>query len=149
MVFCLNSIGDNLFDLRQEHLWNYPFLDTLLRHLQVHYSLEKKILKLISPVPSYQEWKNCLNLYTGKGDEGSPVETLRIQTLDAPIIGVVSQLNRLGVKTTQSCGGHIRNGQRRSLPYLKLACPTDLLIVKTLSDISAWLTASAMVFPCP
>jgi len=132
--FIFEKLEENMFDFRQESFWNFPFLETLLKHLHVHFLFEKKILRLLSPVPSFQNWINCLNIFTGKGDEGSPVESLRIQTLDAPIIGVVRQLNRLGIQTTHSCGGHEREGRRNSLPYLKLACPTDLLIVKTLFD---------------
>ncbi|MDO9087997.1 MAG: M28 family peptidase [Anaerolineaceae bacterium] len=130
--FLFEPLEENRFDLSCEKAFNLSFLVKLLCHLRVDHVFNAKKLQLNTPVPTRQSWIECLKTYAGKGDEGTAVEKLQLENLDAPIIGVVRQLIRLGIRTTQSCGGHERGGQRKSLPYLKLACPTDLLIVKTL-----------------
>jgi putative aminopeptidase FrvX len=65
--------------------------------------------------------------YRGGVESGEKNITRNIDLVEPPMRGIVVQINRLGLKTTGSCAGHIRQN-RRTLPWLSFCTRKDAQI---------------------
>lgn len=90
-----------------ENLPNMDFLRDLLDETGLRYDLNRMELGIKEMPPTMDAWMEILRKTAQKGTEMLyEAEELELVTVDAVMLGLVRQLNRLGLKTCYSCEGH-------------------------------------------
>jgi tripeptide aminopeptidase len=108
----LKELEVNVFDCSLETKDNLDFLFESLNKLGTNFSYEDGLLQLPNIVMKEQKWIEVIDFpHRGRG-EGlwfqPGVEEPKVRELDSHIVGIVRQLNRLGLYTCGSCDGNDR-----------------------------------------
>jgi len=124
-----SSLGESTFDFPHENIFYLDHLVKLLNINKVEYHFDRRILKIVAPVPSLAKWINSLTLLFKGNHENGSLEGLYLDMVEVPMLGIIGQLRRLGLRTVGCCSGH--EGKRRGrnrYPYVEFESPTDALI---------------------
>ncbi|WP_377890404.1 M20/M25/M40 family metallo-hydrolase [Alkalihalobacillus sp. R86527] len=134
----LKEVRGNVFDCSLESEENMSFLFETLDRLviQYNYSLEVNTLSMLSGAVSEDEWFEVVDFWhRGVTEELWPVtktEQPILRKLDTHISGIIRQLNRLGLYTTNSCEGTIQR-----VPIIGFQNKNDMdLVAKVLKAIN-------------
>ncbi|HAF48227.1 MAG TPA: hypothetical protein DCL08_03170 [Anaerolineaceae bacterium] len=96
-----------------------------LESLGINFISNSKSTIILDPKMEFDQIDPLLQKYYRGGHEsGEPNITRDIDLVEPPIRGVVVQINRLGLHTTGSCAGHIRQN-RRTRPWLSFLTRKD------------------------
>lgn len=95
------------FVFYDESIENVEFLRDILNKLAAKYELRFESLRIFSQPVLLDEWVTALMSVGGKCCEfSSNPDDLDLRILDVSMLGIVRQLNRLGLLTRFSCEGH-------------------------------------------
>jgi tripeptide aminopeptidase len=108
----LKEVKGNVFDCMLETSANLDFLFESLNKVGANFSFDDSFLELPNMVMTEQKWMEAIDFpHRGRG-EGlwfqPGVEEPKVRELDTYIVGIVRQLNRLGLYTCGSCDGNNR-----------------------------------------
>jgi tripeptide aminopeptidase len=108
----LKELEVNVFDCKLETKDNLEFLFESLNKVGTNFSYEDGLLQLPNIVMTEQKWIEAIDFPhrgIGEGLWFQPgVEEPKVRELDTYIVGIVRQLNRLGLYTCGSCDGNNR-----------------------------------------
>ena len=80
-----------------------------LRILDINFESSYGAITILDPMLDLDEIDKLLQKsYRGGVESGEENITRNIDLVEPPMRGIVVQINRLGLKTTGSCAGHIR-----------------------------------------
>ncbi|MBA4420308.1 MAG: hypothetical protein C0391_04100 [Anaerolinea sp.] len=131
-----SAISETAFDFSGEHQFNMEHLENLLKAGDVDYHLEVKKLKISSQALDLHLWISLLKGLFAGGMENGPVESLVLDNVEVPMMGIIGQLKRLGLKTVGCCCGH-ENGRNRK-PYVEFENPTSAFVFQKLLQNSGY-----------
>lgn len=110
-------------------IWNYDDekhrVENHLESLGINFISNYESIIILDPMLDLDEVDKLLQqTYEGGVESGEENITRNIDLVEPPMRGIVVQINRLGLKTTGSCAGHIRKN-RRTLPWLSFCTMKD------------------------
>jgi len=110
------------FNVSRLNTDNMALLDTMLKQLNVSYSLYRTKLHIVSDTVTEVEWIQVQQRLTdGHTEMLVPYDKLPLAKTDLYIAGLVTQFNRLGFTTTYSCDGHNNNRAYLGFPTRVIA----------------------------
>jgi tripeptide aminopeptidase len=96
-----------------------------LESLGINFISNYESIIILDPMLDLDEVDKLLQqTYEGGVESGEENITSNIELVEPPMRGIVVQINRLGLKTSGSCAGHIRQN-RRTLPWLSFCTMKD------------------------
>ena len=96
-----------------------------LESLGINFISNYESIIILDPMLDLDEVDKLLQqTYKGGVESGEENITSNIELVEPPMRGIVVQINRLGLKTSGSCAGHIRQN-RRTLPWLSFYTRKD------------------------
>lgn len=112
--------------------WNYDqdfcHIERQLEKLDINFESSYRSIIILDPELEFDQIDTLLQEhYGGPGECGERSITRDIDLVEPPIRGVVAQINRLGLKTSGSCGGHL-NQNRVTRPWLTFLNRNDAQI---------------------
>jgi putative aminopeptidase FrvX len=94
------------------------FIEKRFKILGINFESNHGAITILDPMLDLDEVDKLLQqTYEGGVESGEENITSNIELVEPPMRGIVVQINRLGLKTSGSCAGHIRQN-RRTLPWL-------------------------------
>lgn len=94
------------------------FIERRFKILGINFESSHGAITILDPMLDLDEVDKLLQqTYEGGVESGEENITSNIELVEPPMRGIVVQINRLGLKTSGSCAGHIRQN-RRTLPWL-------------------------------
>jgi len=94
------------------------FIERRFKILDINFESSHGAITILDPMLDLDEVDKLLQqTYEGGVESGEENITSNIELVEPPMRGIVVQINRLGLKTSGSCAGHIRQN-RRTLPWL-------------------------------
>ena len=94
------------------------FIEKRFKILGINFESSHGAITILDPMLDLDEVDKLLQqTYEGGVESGEENITSNIELVEPPMRGIVVQINRLGLKTSGSCAGHIRQN-RRTLPWL-------------------------------
>ena len=113
------------------------FIERRFKILDINFESSHGAITILDPMLDLDEVDKLLQqTYEGGVESGEENITSNIELVEPPMRGIVVQINRLGLKTSGSCAGHIRQN-RRTLPWLSFYTMKDtqvaLELVKSFS----------------
>ena len=94
------------------------FIERRFDILDINFESSHEAITILDPMLDLDEVDKLLQqTYEGGVESGEENITSNIELVEPPMRGIVVQINRLGLKTSGSCAGHIRQN-RRTLPWL-------------------------------
>lgn len=94
------------------------FIERRFDILDINFESSHEAITILDPMLDLDEVDKLLQqTYEGGVESGEENITRNIELVEPPMRGIVVQINRLGLKTSGSCAGHIRQN-RRTLPWL-------------------------------
>ncbi|WP_422123306.1 M20/M25/M40 family metallo-hydrolase [Planococcus sp. X10-3] len=133
--FLVEEIGEGKFDFRKETEENMKFLIETLEKLLVTCTFGNGILKIEEKKLDEERWLRAVDFeYRGRTEMlqfGPGVDIPGIKNFDTYMAGIIRQLDRLGLSTTNCCDGH-----EKKLPSISFTKDTDMAtVVKVLTVI--------------
>lgn len=133
--FLVEEMGEGRFDCRKETEENMTFLTETLDELFVAYSCVHGLLKIEERELDEERWLRAVDFkFRGRTEMlqfGPGVDIPGIKNFDTYMAGIVRQLNRVGLSTTNCCDGH-----EKKLPSISFTRETDMeTVVKVLTVI--------------
>ncbi len=116
--------------------WNYDDekrrVENHLESLGINYKSSQESIIILDPEMEFYQIDPLLQKHYGGGQEnGEPNIVRNITYVEPPIRGVVVQLNRLGLPTIGSCGGHAEQS-RRTRPWVAFSNRNDTQVAMEL-----------------
>ena len=101
------------------------FIEKRFKILGINFESSHGAITILDPMLDLDEVDKLLQqTYEGGVESGEENITSNIELVEPPMRGIVVQINRLGLKTSGSCAGHIRQN-RRTLPWLSFYTRKD------------------------
>jgi len=101
------------------------FIEKRFKTLGINFESSHGAITILDPMLDLDEVDKLLQqTYEGGVESGEENITSNIELVEPPMRGIVVQINRLGLKTSGSCAGHIRQN-RRTLPWLSFYTRKD------------------------
>ena len=101
------------------------FIERRFKILDINFESSHGAITILDPMLDLDEVDKLLQqTYEGGVESGEENITRNIELVEPPMRGIVVQINRLGLKTSGSCAGHIRQN-RRTLPWLSFYTRKD------------------------
>ena len=101
------------------------FIEKRFKILGINFESNHGAITILDPMLDLDEVDKLLQqTYEGGVESGEENITSNIELVEPPMRGIVVQINRLGLKTSGSCAGHIRQN-RRTLPWLSFYTRKD------------------------
>ena len=101
------------------------FIERRFKILDINFESSNGAITILDPMLDLDEVDKLLQqTYEGGVESGEENITSNIELVEPPMRGIVVQINRLGLKTSGSCAGHIRQN-RRTLPWLSFYTRKD------------------------
>jgi len=101
------------------------FIERRFKILDINFESSHGAITILDPMLDLDEVDKLLQqTYEGGVESGEENITSNIELVEPPMRGIVVQINRLGLKTSGSCAGHIRQN-RRTLPWLSFYTRKD------------------------
>lgn len=124
------SVKENVIE------WNYDNekrrVENHLESLGINYKSSQESIIILDPEMEFHQIDPLLQKHYGGGQEnGEPNIVRNITYVEPSIRGVVVQLNRLGLPTIGSCGGHAERS-RRTRPWVAFSNRNDTQVAMEL-----------------